>query len=90
MLDAYELQVREWLKVEPGISAVDTLKLLQDVAPIGTFTDKHLRTVQRALEAWRAEAIRQWIDQCRWEPGDLDAARLGNWKKVAASAIAAK
>lgn len=90
MLDAYEAQIREWLKVEPGITAVDAVKRLQDLAPIGAFTGKHLRTVQRALEAWRAEAIRQWIDQCRWEPGDLDFARAESWLKVAASALAAK
>ena len=90
MLDAYETQVREWLKVEPGITAVDALKRLQDVSQNGTFTDKHLRTVQRALEAWRGEAIRQWIDQCRWESGDLDPAPAETWMKVAASALAAK
>ena len=73
MLDAYEDQVREWLKVEPGITAVDVLKRLQDIAPASTFTEQHLRTVQRSLETWRAEAVRQWIDQCRWEPEPIEA-----------------
>jgi hypothetical protein len=66
MLDAYEPQVRDWLRNEPGITAVDMLSRLRATAP-GTFGVKHLRTVQRALEAWRADAVRQWIDQCRWE-----------------------
>jgi len=67
MLDAYEDRARNWLKHEPGMTAVEILDRLQDLAPAGTFTDKHLRTVQRALVAWRADAIRQWIDQCRLE-----------------------
>jgi hypothetical protein len=72
MLDAYEAQVRDWLQVEPGISAVDALARLQGVAPPGMFTASHLRTVQRALEGWRADAVRQWIDQCRWEADQLE------------------
>lgn len=73
MLDAYEPQVHDWLKLEPGVTAVDVLRRLTDVAPAGTFTAKHLRTVQRSLEGWRAEAVRQWIDQCRWEADHLEA-----------------
>ena len=67
MLDAYEDQARYWLKRQPGMTAVEILKRLQQVAPAGVFTDKHLRTVQRALAAWRADAIRQWIDECRMD-----------------------
>jgi len=67
MLDAYEDQARNWLKRQPGMTAVEILGRLQELAPPGTFTDKHLRTVQRALATWRADAIRQWIDQCRRE-----------------------
>ncbi|MDM0050603.1 hypothetical protein [Variovorax sp. J22R115] len=67
MLDAYEDQARNWLQRQPGMTAVEILKRLRELAPPGTFTDKHLRTVQRALSAWRADAIRQWIDQCRLE-----------------------
>jgi hypothetical protein len=77
MLDAYEPQVRDWLKFEPGITAIDVLSRLQDIAP-GTFAVEHLRTVQRALEAWRAEAVRQWIDQCQWEPEHLEALADGS------------
>ena len=73
MLDAYEPQVRDWLKFEPGLTAADVLRRLQDIAPTGAFAAKHLRTVQRALEAWRTEAVRQWIDQCQWEPEHLGA-----------------
>lgn len=63
------------------MTAVEILKRLRELAPAGTFTDKHLRTVQRALSAWRADAIRQWIDQCRLEtevsvPPRIEAAAL--------------
>lgn len=67
MLDAYEDQARNWLKRQPGMTAVEILGRLQELAPPGTFTDKHLQTVQRGLATWRADAIRQWIDQCRQE-----------------------
>lgn len=65
MLDAYEDQARYWLKRQPGLTGVEILQRLQQVAPAGLFTDKHLRTIQRALAAWRADAIRQWIAECR-------------------------
>ena len=67
MLDAYEDQTRRWLQRQPGMTAVEILERLRELAPAGTFTDAHLRTVQRALATWRADAIRQWIDQCRME-----------------------
>ena len=81
MLDAYEDQVHNWLQRQPGMTAVEILKRLRELAPAGTFTDKHLRTVQRALSAWRADAIRRWIDQCRLEtevsvPPRIEAAAL--------------
>jgi hypothetical protein len=78
MLDAYEDQVREWLGVEPGVTAVDVLKRLKNIAPASTFTERHLRTVQRSLETWRAEAVRQWIDQCQWEAESPEALGSGN------------
>ena len=78
MLDAYEAQVRDWLKVDPGITAVDVLKRLQDTAPAGMVTEQRLRTVQRSLETWRAEAVRQWIDQCQWEAEPTEALGSGN------------
>jgi hypothetical protein len=84
MLDAYEPQVREWLKLEPGVTAVDVLRRLTEVAPAGTFTTKHLRTVQRSLEGWRAEAVRRWIDECRWETAQLDALECSNAKTLPA------
>jgi len=90
MLDSYETQVRDWLKVEPGLTAVDMLKRLHDIAPAGTFTAKHLRTVQRALETWHAEAIRQWINQCRVEPGDPESPRRKDGLKMATRLLAAK
>jgi len=63
-LDAFELQVFGWLMAEPGITAVEVLKRLEAVAPAGMFATKHLRTVQRALEVWRADVIRQRISEC--------------------------
>lgn len=48
MLDKYEAQIRQWLAAQPGITAVDVLQRLQDVASAGTFTSNHLQTVQRA------------------------------------------
>jgi hypothetical protein len=89
MLDAYEAQVGDWLKDEPGLAAGDMLKRLQDIAPAGTFTAKLLRTVQRALETWCAEAIRQWIDQCRLEPDDPESPRLVNGLRIATRLLAA-
>lgn len=64
MLDAFELEVFGWLMAEPGITAVEVLKRLEAVAPAGMFTMKHLRTVQRSLEVWRADVVRQRISQC--------------------------
>jgi hypothetical protein len=40
------------------------------------FTAKHLRTVQRALESWRADAVRQWIDQCHSEAEHLKGSAM--------------
>ncbi|MBT2326394.1 hypothetical protein J7E62_29185 [Variovorax paradoxus] len=68
MLDAYEDQTRSWLQRQPGMTAVEILDRLRALAPTGTFKETHLRTVQRALATWRAEAIRQWIE-CRAETG---------------------
>ena len=90
MLDAYATQVRDWLNVEPGLTAVDALKRLQDSAPAGTFTATHLRTVQRALEQWRAEAIRQWIDQCRLEPEGSESPRLKELLRIATPVLVAR
>jgi hypothetical protein len=90
MLDAFETQVRDWLMLEPGLTAVDTLKRLQDIAPARMFAAKHLRTVQRALEVWRAEAIRQWIDQCRLEPDDRESQRLQDWLRITTPILAAR
>jgi hypothetical protein len=58
MLDAYEDQTRSWLQRQPGMTGVEILDRLRALAPPGTFKDRHLRTVQRALATWRAEAIR--------------------------------
>jgi len=72
----YESQVPDWLKFGLGIAATDVLRRPQDIAPDDTFAAKHLRTVQRALESWRAEAVGQWIGQCQWEAAYLEASAV--------------
>lgn len=46
------------------MSAQTVLERLMDIAP-GVFTDKHLRTVQRAVRSWRGERARLVI-MGRW------------------------
>jgi len=60
MLDDYETQIRTWLAAEPALSARTTLARLVDGAP-ERFTAKHLRTVQRAVRAWRGDLARSLL-----------------------------
>jgi hypothetical protein len=60
MLDAVRDQIRAWIDSEPGISALEVLSRLKAAQP-ETFTDKHLRTVQRAVKAWRGQQARRII-----------------------------
>jgi hypothetical protein len=60
MVDEHEMQVRAWLEAEPSLSAQAVLERLIDAAP-ATFTDKHLRTIQRAVKAWRGEMAHRLI-----------------------------
>lgn len=56
------------------MSGVEVLRPLQAQAPEVAFTDKHVRTIQRALEKWRSQAVRSLIDRMNQEqvgPTDL-------------------
>src|SRR5262249_27558528 len=54
MLDGVRDQIHAWLDCEPMCSAVEILGRLK-AADAAAFTDKHLRTVQRAVKAWRSQ-----------------------------------
>jgi hypothetical protein len=60
MLDAVRDQIHGWLEAEPGLSAKDVLERLQALAP-ERFEVTQLRTVQRAVKAWRARSAREII-----------------------------
>jgi hypothetical protein len=60
MLDALREQIHGWLKAEPGLSAQEVLLRLTALAP-DRFKDAQLRTVQRAVKAWRAQSAREII-----------------------------
>lgn len=63
MLDPYEEQIKLWLRTDPAITGADVLQRLQAHAPEAAFKDKHLRTIQRALEQWRSDAVRSLIQR---------------------------
>jgi hypothetical protein len=67
MLDPYEQQIQSWLKSEPALTGMDVLQRLQAQAPEAAFEDKHLRTIQRALEKWRSDAVRSLIQRIHHE-----------------------
>jgi hypothetical protein len=60
MLDGVRDQIHAWLACDPTLSAVAILGRLE-TADAATFTDKHLRTVQRAVKTWRGEQARRII-----------------------------
>jgi hypothetical protein len=60
MLDEVQDQIRTWLDGEPTISALEVLKRLKLTHP-DWFSDRHLRTVQRAVKAWRGQQARRII-----------------------------
>jgi hypothetical protein len=60
MLDDHETQIRAWLDAEPALSARAILERLIGAGP-DRFADKHLRTVQRAVKAWRGQIARTLI-----------------------------
>ena len=60
MLDEVQDQIRAWLDGEPTISALEVLRRLRLTHP-DRFSDRHLRTVQRAVKAWRGQQARRII-----------------------------
>jgi hypothetical protein len=60
MLDDVQNQILTWLDHDPAISALEVLKRLKSAHP-ERFTDSHLRTVQRAVKAWRGHQARRII-----------------------------
>jgi len=65
MLDPYEDQIRAWLEAAPALSAIETLRRLTALAP-GVFTERHLRTVRRAVRGWRTTKARSLILEGAW------------------------
>jgi hypothetical protein len=53
-------RVRAWLDVEPDRTAKELLERLQRDYP-GEFSGGHLRTLQRRVQAWRADAARRLV-----------------------------
>jgi hypothetical protein len=62
MLDDVHDQIRAWLDAEPTLSGVGVLLHLKEV-DAARFTDKHLRTVQRAVKTWRRQQARRIITE---------------------------
>jgi hypothetical protein len=60
MLDDVQDQILAWLDHEPAIAALEILRRLKSVHP-ERFSDSHLRTVQRAVKAWRGQQARRII-----------------------------
>jgi hypothetical protein len=60
MLDDVQDQIRAWLDREPTLSALAVLTRLKSTRP-ERFTDRHLRTVQRAVKVWRGHQARRII-----------------------------
>jgi len=60
MLDAVRAEIHGWLDAEPGLSAKAVLARLRGLAP-ERFQDTQVRTVQRAVKAWRARSARAII-----------------------------
>jgi hypothetical protein len=60
MLDDVQDQLRLWLDEQPDVTATEVLVRLEATYP-DRFTDKHLRTIQRAVKHGRAQAARRII-----------------------------
>ena len=60
MLDGLQEEIHGWLAAEPGLSGQAVLSRLQVLAP-DQFEATQLRTVQRAVKAWRAQSARALI-----------------------------
>jgi hypothetical protein len=68
-------RIRTWLDVEPGRNATELMELLHDEYP-GKFSDRQLRTLQRRVKAWRADAARRLVFANHGRPS-AEAARSG-------------
>ena len=62
MLDELREQIGAWLAEEPGLPAIAILDRIKTLHP-DRFTDKHARTVQRAVKRWRAEQAHRIITE---------------------------
>jgi len=60
MLDDMHEQIPAWVVEAPGVTATEILQRLKAMHP-DRFTDKHERTVQRAVKQWRAQEARRII-----------------------------
>jgi hypothetical protein len=60
MLDGVQDRLQAWVHAEPGITAIEVLMRLKAIDP-DRFTDKHLRTVQRAVKRGRMQAAPRLI-----------------------------
>jgi hypothetical protein len=67
-LDPHEDQMRAWLEAAPALTAIDILRRLITLKP-GVFTEKHHRSVQRWVKAWRANQARNLILEGGWTLG---------------------
>jgi hypothetical protein len=62
MLDDLREQIGGWLSDEPGLPAIAILERIKTLYP-DRFTNKHARTVQRAVKRWRAEQAHRIITE---------------------------
>jgi hypothetical protein len=62
MLDDLREQIGGWLAEEPGLPAIAMLERIKRLYP-DRFSDKHARTVQRAVKRWRAEQAHRIITE---------------------------
>jgi hypothetical protein len=62
MLDDLREQIGAWLAEEPGLPAIAILERIKTLHP-DRFTDKHARTMQRAVKRWRAEQAHRIITE---------------------------
>ena len=53
-------QIVAWLSEETGLPAIEILERIKTLHP-DRFTDKHARTVRRAVKRWRAEQAHRII-----------------------------
>jgi hypothetical protein len=60
MLDPHRADIEAWLEAQPAMTAVEVLARLKQRHP-DRFTDRHLRTAQRMVKAWRALEARKII-----------------------------